>query len=128
MSKFWDQLKLNTKKYEDMLLKNNKHILLEICQIWAKSFYMLTWKQDHEIFIIIMKNIEKALKSKLYADSWLFVSEEYHDLIDVFEKQYADELLSYQKEYDIEIKLKLEKILNFRSLYSMLQEKLQVLQ
>ena len=78
-----------------MLFKNNKHILLEICQIQAESFYMLAWKWDHEIFIIIMKDIEKALKSKLYANSWSFVSEEYHDLIDVFERQNTDELLSH---------------------------------
>ena len=44
LSKFQDQLKLNAKKHEDTLLKNNKHISLEICQIWAESFYMLTWK------------------------------------------------------------------------------------
>ena len=37
---------------------------LEICQIQAKSFYMLAQKQDHEIFAIIMKDIEKALESK----------------------------------------------------------------
>ena len=65
-----------------------------------------------------MKNIEKALKSKLYADSQLFVSEEYHDLIDVFEKQHINKLLSHQKKYDIEIELKSRKNLNFRSLYS----------
>ena len=42
-----------------------------------------------------MKNIEKALKSKSYADSQSFVSEKYHDLIDVFERQNADELFSH---------------------------------
>ena len=56
---------------------------------------MLTQKQDHEIFAIMMKNIEKTFKSKSYADSYFFVSEEYHDLIDVFEKQKADELISH---------------------------------
>ena len=66
-----------------------------------------------------MKDIEKALESKSYTDSHLFVSEEYHDLIDVFERQKADELISHQKEYDIEIDLKLKKILSFESLYSM---------
>ena len=74
--------------------------------------------------MIIMKNIEKILELKFYADLWSFVSEEYHDLIDVFERQYADELLSHQKEYDIKIELKLEKNLNFRSLYSMSWKKL----
>ena len=36
--------------------------------------------------MIIMKNIEKILELKSYADSQLFVSKKYHDLIDVFEK------------------------------------------
>ena len=42
-----------------------------------------------------MKNIEKILKSKSYADSCFFISEEYHDLIDVFERQKADKLTSH---------------------------------
>ena len=67
-----------------------------------------------------MKNIEKALESKLYTDSWLFVSEEYYDLINVFERQNTDKLFSYQKEYDIKIELKSEKILNFSLLYNIL--------
>src|SRR5437762_8411042 len=75
-----------------------------------------------------MKDIEKALESKSYADSQSFISEEYHDLIDVFERQNADKLLSHQKEYNIEIDLKSKKTSNFEFLYSMLQEELQVLQ
>ena len=67
----------------------------------------------------MMKDIEKVLKSKSYVDSCFFVSEEYHDLIDIFERQNADELLSYQEKYDIKIKLKSEKNLNFDFLYSM---------
>ena len=69
-----------------MLFKNNKHVSLEIHQIWAESFYMFTWKQNHKIFTIIIKDIEKALKSKLYADLQSFISEEYYNLIDVFER------------------------------------------
>src|SRR5437773_12450389 len=76
----------------------------------------------------MMKDIKKILESKSYADSCFFVSEEYHDLIDVFERQKADELTSHQKEYNIRIDLKLEKILSFESLYSMSQDKLQMLQ
>ena len=41
LSKFQNQLKLNVKKHENMLSKNNKHVLLEIYQIWAESFYIL---------------------------------------------------------------------------------------
>ena len=69
-----------------MLFKNNKHVFLEICQIQAELFYMLSQKQAHKIFTIIMKDIEKALKSKSYTDSQSFVSEKYHDLIDIFER------------------------------------------
>ena len=72
---------------QDMILfKNNKHVSLKICQIWAESFYILAWKQDHEIFIIIMKNIEKILELKSYINSQSFVLEEYHNLINVFER------------------------------------------
>ena len=67
-----------------------------------------------------MKNIEKALKSKLYADSQSFVFEEYHDLINVFERQKTDKLTLHQKKYNIEINLKSEKILSFESLYNIL--------
>src|SRR5947207_11014646 len=100
---------------------------LEIHQIQAESFYMLTQKQDHEIFAVTMKDIEKTLKSKSYADSHLFVSEEYHNLIDVFERQKADKLTSHQKEYDIRIDLKSEKTSSFESLYNMSQDELQML-
>jgi hypothetical protein len=66
-----------------------------------------------------MKNSEKALKLKSYTNSQSFVSEKYHDLIDVFERQNTDKLLSHQKKYNIEIDLKSEKTSNFESLYSM---------
>ena len=107
-----------------MLLENNKHILLEIYQIKAESFYMLAWKWDHKSFAVIMKNIEKVLNSKSYIDSRSFISEKYHDLIDVFEKKKADKLAFYWKKYDIEIDLKSDKMSNFESLYSMSQKKL----
>ena len=83
------------KKHENMLSENNKHVFLEICQIWAESFYMLTWKWDHKIFTITMKDIKKVFESKSYADLWSFVFEKYHDLIDIFERQYINKLFSY---------------------------------
>ena len=70
--------------------------------------------------MIIMKDIEKVLESKSYADLQLFVFEKYYDLIDVFKKQNTDELFSHQKKYNIKIELKSEKILNFEFLYDML--------
>ena len=61
-----NQLKLNVKNHKKMLLENNKQASLEIYQIKVKSFYMLTRKQDHKIFIIIIKNIKKVLNLKSY--------------------------------------------------------------
>ena len=110
-----------------LLFKNNKHVLLKICQIWAESFYMLTWKWNHEIFTIIMKNIEKTFKLKSYIDSWSFISEKYYNLIDVFERQNTDKLLSHWKKYNIKIDLKSEKISNFSFLYDMSWKELQIL-
>ena len=67
-----------------------------------------------------MKDIEKALELKSYINLQSFVSEEYHNLIDVFKKQKTDELTSHQKKYDIRIDLKSRKISSFESLYNML--------
>ena len=75
-----------------------------------------------------MTDIEKALNLKLYVNSQFLISEEYHDLINVFEKKNADKLSSHCKDYNIEIDLKSEKMLNFRFMYDMSQEELQILQ
>ena len=80
---------------------------------------MLAQKQDHEIFTVTIKNIEKIFESKSYVDSHFFVFKKYYNLIDVFERQKADKLISHQKKYDIRIDLKSKKILNFESLYDM---------
>ena len=56
---------------------------------------MLTQKQDHKIFAVMMKNIEKIFELKSYADSCFFVFEEYYNLIDVFERQKTDKLISH---------------------------------
>ena len=75
-------MKNHEKKFENNIFKS----FFKICQIWTELFYILAWKQNHEIFAIIMKNIEKILELKSYVNSWSIVSEEYHDLIDVFER------------------------------------------
>ena len=123
-----NQQKLNMKNHEKKFENNIFKSFLEICQIQAELFYMLTWKWNHEIFAIIMKDIEKTFKLKSYADSWLIVFEKYHNLINVFEKQNINKLSSHWKKYDIEINLKLKKTLNFEFLYNMLQNEFQMLQ
>src|SRR5205809_3924924 len=90
---------------------------LEICQISIKPFYMLTRKQDHKVFAVIMKDIEKALKSKTYVDPQFFIPEEPHDIIDTFEKQHADKLVLHHKNHDFKIELKPGKTPSFEPLY-----------
>src|SRR5436190_20791605 len=92
---------------------------LEICQISAEPFYMLARKQDHEVFAVTMKDIEKALKSKTYVDPRLFVSEELHDIINTFEKQHADKLAPHCENHDFKIELKPGKTSSFELLYGM---------
>ena len=75
-----------------------------------------------------MKDIEKALNLKSYVDSQLLISEEYHDLIDIFKKKNADKLTSYCEEYDLKIELESGKTSSFRPLYRMSQKELTVLQ
>ena len=116
-------MKNHKKKSENDIFK----LFFKICQIQTKSFYILTWKQNHEIFVIIMKNIEIFFKLKSYTDFWLIVFEKYHDLINVFEKQNVNKLFSYWEKYDIEINLKSEKNLNFEFLYNISWNKLQIL-
>ena len=48
-----------SKKYKNIALKP-----LKIRVIWAAPFISLIRKQDHEIFVVIIKDIKKVLKPK----------------------------------------------------------------
>jgi RNase H-like domain found in reverse transcriptase/Reverse transcriptase (RNA-dependent DNA polymerase)/Integrase zinc binding domain/Integrase core domain/Chromo (CHRromatin Organisation MOdifier) domain/Aspartyl protease len=100
---------------------------LEIRQIRAEPFYMLARKRDHEIFAITMEDIEKALNPKPYVDPRPLVPEEYHDLIDVFEKRNADKLAPHREDHDFKIELESGKTPSFGPLYGMSREELMVL-
>jgi hypothetical protein len=88
---------------------------------------MIARKRDHEIFAVTMEDIEKALEPKSYIDPRPFVPEEYHDLIDIFEKQNADKLPPRRDEYDFKIDLEPGKTPTFGPLYGMSREELLVL-
>jgi len=75
-----------------------------------------------------MKDIKKALKSKTYVDSQLFIFKELHDIIDTFEKQHADKLVLHCKNHNFKIELKSEKTSSFESLYEMSHDELMILQ
>ena len=82
----------------------------------------------HQFTFTVYQNLcFHSFSSKSYADSCFFIFEEYHNLIDVFERQKTDKLTSYWKKYNIKIDLKSEKISNFEFLYSILWNKLQIL-
>jgi hypothetical protein len=66
---------------------------LEICIIQAAPFILLVKKQDYKIFIVTMEDIKKALKLKQYINPQPLVPEEYHNIINKFEKWFVDQLL-----------------------------------
>jgi hypothetical protein len=105
----------HSKKYENIIIKP-----LEICIIQAAPFILLTKKWDHKIFVVIIEDIKKALKPKQYINPRLLVPEEYHNIINKFEKWFTDQLPPYQDKYDFKIELKPSITLKFSLLYSML--------
>src|SRR5438477_12889802 len=100
---------------------------LEICQISTKPFYMLTRKQDHKIFAVIMKDIKKALKPKTYVDPQFFIFKELHDIINTFEKQHANKLAPHHKNHDFKIELKSGKTPSFELMYEMSRNELMIM-
>jgi len=60
--------------------------------IQAAPFILLARKRDHEIFAVTIEDIKKALEPKQYINPWPLVPKEYHNLIDEFEKRFADQL------------------------------------
>jgi hypothetical protein len=58
--------------------------------IQAVPFILLTKKQNHKIFIVIMENIKKALELKQYINPQPLIPEEYHNIINKFEKWFID--------------------------------------
>ena len=57
-----------------------------------------------------MKDIKKVLNLKSYTDSQLLIPEEYHNLINIFNKKHIDKLVLHCDKHDFKIKLKLSKI------------------
>jgi hypothetical protein len=64
-----------------------------------------------------MEDIKKALKLKQYINPRPFVPEEYHNIINEFEKRFADQLPPHQDKHDFKIELKPSMTLKFGPLY-----------
>jgi len=63
--------------------------------IQAAPFILLIKKWDYKIFTVIIKDIKKALKLKQYINPQPLVPEEYHNIINKFEKWFVDQLPPY---------------------------------
>ncbi len=101
--------------------------LLEIREVRADPFYILIKKRDHEIFAVTIKDIKKIFKLKSYIDPRSFVSEKYHDLINIFKKKFVDKLPPHRDKYNFKIKFKSGGTPKFNPLYNISREELLII-
>ncbi len=99
---------------------------LKIYAINSASFLRLARKKNHDLFVIFMRNIDKALKITSFVDSVTLLLFEYHDFLDVFSRELMN-TLPERRLYDHKIQLQKSKTSIFESLYDMSQDELQVL-
>jgi len=99
---------------------------LKIYAIDSASFLRLARKKNHDLFVIFMRNIDKALKITSFVDSVTLLLSEYHNFLDVFSCELMN-ILSERRFYDHKIQLQKDKTSIFESLYDMSQDELQVL-
>ncbi len=99
---------------------------LKIYAIDSASFLRLTRKKNHDLFVIFMRNINKALKITSFVDSVTLLPLEYDDFLDVFSSELTN-ILSERRLYDHKIQLQKSKTSIFESLYDMSQDELQIL-
>ncbi len=99
---------------------------LKIYAINSALFLQLARKKNHDLFIIFMRNINKALKITFFVDSVTLLSLEYHDFLDVFSCKLMNTLFKWRF-YDYKIQLQKSKTSIFESLYDMFQDEFQVL-
>ena len=95
--------------------------LIKILKIYAinnTSFVRLARKKNHILFIVIFRNIEKALIIKSLINSITILLFEYHDFLNVFSRKTLNTLFKHRF-YDHKIQLELNKISGFKSLYDM---------
>jgi hypothetical protein len=80
----------HSKEYKNIITKPFKIYIIQ-----AASFILLAKKRDYKIFVVIIEDIKKALKPKQYINPRLLVPEEYHNIINKFEKWFTDQLHPY---------------------------------
>jgi hypothetical protein len=77
----------HSKEYKNIITKP-----LKIYIIQAAPFILLAKKRNYKIFVVIIEDIKKALKLKQYINPQPLVPEEYHNIINKFEKRFVDQL------------------------------------
>jgi len=102
----------------------SKH--LKIYAINSASFLRLARKKNHDLFVIFMRDIDKALKITSFVDSVTLLLFEYHDFLDVFSRELTN-ILSERRLYDHKIQLQKNKTSIFEPLYDMSQDELRIL-
>ncbi len=102
----------------------SKH--LKIYAINSASFLRLARKKNHDLFVIFMRNIDKALKITSFVDSVTLLLFEYHNFLNVFSRELMN-TLSERHFYDHKIQLQKSKTSIFESLYDMSQDELRIL-
>ena len=91
---------------------------LKVYAINNASFVRLIRKKNYILFIVILRDIEKALIIKSLINSITILLLEYHDFLNVFSRKTSNILFKHRF-YDYKIQLKSEKTLNFKLLYDM---------
>jgi len=76
----------------------SKH--LKIYATDSGSFLRLARKKNHDLFVIFMRNIDKALKITSFVDSVTLLFLEYHDFLDVFSRELMNILPERRLCYD----------------------------
>jgi len=99
---------------------------LKIYAIDNASFLRLARKKNHDLFVIFMRDIDKALKITSFVDFVTLLPFEYHDFLDVFSCELMN-TLSEQRLYNHKIQLQKSKTSIFKSLYDMSQDELRIL-
>lgn len=99
---------------------------LEVRAVGAAPFALLVTKPNIELFAITMKDIEKALSKSALTDPATRLPPKYHDFLDVFSKDLANELPPHRKS-DHKIPLHPGTTPGYGPLYNMSREELQVL-
>lgn len=117
-----DRLFENRKEREQFDLKDSYEGTMDIYSIGAAPFNTLSKQKEVEIFAVSMKDVDIQLRKidKPSTDPKMIVPTEYHDFLDVFSKEKADELPPHRKhDHRIELEEGKEAGHGYAPLYNM---------